>query len=69
MASDHDLVACEQEHEMQYILRIYGKTQTQMDLLDIRSKCRAFKQDIMYSPHNRANFYKYLENKYGWRKV
>ena len=69
MPSDHDLVACEQDHEMMYILQIYGKAQTQSNLLDIRSKCRAFKQDYSYSPHNRANFYRYLENKYGWRKV
>jgi hypothetical protein len=68
MPSDHELVACEEDHEMEYILRLYGKSETQANILDLRSKCRSFKADKGYAPHNRSNFYRYLETKYGWRK-
>jgi hypothetical protein len=69
MPSDWELVACEQDHEMIYILGLYGKSATQVNILDLRTKCKSFKADSNYAPHNRVNFYKYLETRYGWRKV
>lgn len=69
MPSDHDLVACEQDHEMIYILGLYGKSATQVNIQDLRTKCRNFKADINFTPKNRKNFYWYLETRFGWRKV
>lgn len=61
--SDRDQVACEEDHEVMYVLKKYEKRQTKENLGKLRDHCRAFKKDDGYKPHNRENFYKYIEEK------
>jgi hypothetical protein len=60
--SDKDLVACEQDHEMNTILARYGKRQTTVNRERLRVHCRKWKATPSYSPHNRGSFYRYIDN-------
>ncbi len=66
---DANLVACEQEHEMAHILKVYGREKTDANLADIKQKCKDFKAGDGYKPHNRENFYLYLEKEFHWKKA
>ncbi|MES0491488.1 MAG: hypothetical protein ABUK01_15950 [Leptospirales bacterium] len=61
MASDHDLVACNEKHEMEYILNKYSKRTTNENIEKMTTSCKKFKSDDAYKPHNRENFYRYLK--------
>lgn len=61
--TDPNLVACENDDEIKYILRKYEKRQTQKNIDTLRRYCRQFKNDPQYKPHNRESFYKYIKDK------
>ena len=61
MAQDRDLVACEEEHEMEYILHKHGKRVTKENIIALQEHCRYFKGLPDHGPHNRTNFYRYLD--------
>jgi hypothetical protein len=61
--SDHNLVACEDDSELNTVLRKFDKRQTNANQDTLRDACRAWKKDDHYTPHNRESFYKYLSDK------
>jgi|GEM_PF-55779 len=62
MASDRDLVSNE-DHELNYLLQKWEKKQTKENR-EILSNClKEFKSNEDYKPHNRENFYKYIDDK------
>ncbi len=61
--ADSDLIACNQDHELEYILRDKGKRQTNDNVEKMREACKAYKDDPEYKPHNRDNFLKYLDDR------
>jgi len=61
MPSDRELVACNEQHEMEYILRKYFKRSTNDNIEKMTGLCKSFKNNDQYKPHNRDNFYKYLD--------
>jgi len=61
--SDQNLVACEEEHEIKYILEKFDQRQTQNNILTLQGACRAWKDNADYQPHNRDSFYRYIEEK------
>jgi hypothetical protein len=64
--ADSDLIACNQDHELEYILRDREKRQTNDNIEKMRDACKAYKDDPDYQPHNRDNFLKYLDDKNIW---
>ncbi|HOJ49725.1 MAG TPA: hypothetical protein PKW55_02835 [Spirochaetota bacterium] len=62
MASDKDLVSKE-EHELNYVLKKYNKRQTKENREKLVESLDNFNKDSNYKPHNRENFYKYIEEK------
>lgn len=61
ISTDRNLVSCEQEHELLYILVKFGKKQTKENIEKLRDACIAFKKDESLSPHNRDGFYEYIK--------
>lgn len=61
MAHDRELVACEEEHEIEYILKKFGKRTTKENIAILQEHCRYFKGLPDHGPHNRKNFYRYLD--------
>lgn len=57
---DRQMVACEEEHEIIYVLRKFGKRQTRENIARLQEFCRAHKADPTFAPHNRESFYRYL---------
>jgi large subunit ribosomal protein L30 len=62
MAKDRDLVS-EEKHELDYLLKKWDKRQNQANRDILTEKLKDFKIDKAYSPHNRENFYKYVDDK------
>lgn len=58
--SDKNLVSKE-DHELETILKRYGKRTTEANKDILSEAIDDFKDDEHYSPHNRENFYLYLE--------
>jgi hypothetical protein len=69
--ADKHLVACEQEREMETVLKHFKKGTSKENIDKIQNACRAWKKDssAKYKPKNRDNFYKYLEEKGILRKL
>ena len=67
--SDRNIVACDEDHELDYILRKYGKRQTKDNREELRSACKAHKKDKSYKPANRESFYKYIADKKVLKKL
>ena len=61
MTHDGALVACEEEHEMEFILQKFGKRCTKENIEKLQEHCRYFKGLPDHAPHNRENFYRYLD--------
>ena len=62
MASDRDLVSSE-DHELNYLLQKWEKKQSKENREKLAGELKKFKSDDEYKPHNRENFYKYVEDK------
>ena len=62
MASDRDLVSTE-EHELNYLLQKWNKKQSKDNREELIKIIKAFKKDPDFKPHNRENFYLYIEKK------
>ena len=61
--SDANLIACNEDHELKYVLKKFNKNDSDENVKKLRAKCKEFKKDDDYKPHNRKNFYKYLDDK------
>lgn len=62
MASDRDLISSE-EHELNYVLKKWGKKQSVINREVLLKHFKEFKADAEWKPHNRENFYKYADSK------
>ena len=60
--TDKDQIACEQEHEIEYVLKKLGKSRCKENIDRLKEACRNFKHAEEYQPHNRDQFYKYLDD-------
>lgn len=58
--SDRNLIS-KQDHELETILRHYSKRTTVSNKNKLKDIIDEFKNDTNYFPHNRENFYLYLE--------
>ena len=63
MASDQDPVACNEAHEMEFILTKYSKRTNNQNILKLSEHCKSYRTNDSYIPHNRENFYLYIEKK------
>jgi|GEM_PF-774994 len=61
MASDRDLVSSE-DHELNYLLQKWSKRQSIENREKLAEALKTFKEDENYKPHNRENFYKYVDD-------
>lgn len=61
--ADRDMIACDQAHEMESVLRYFGKSRSKDNIAKMQDICKAFKKDASVKPHNRSSFYEYLEKK------
>ncbi len=52
-----------EEHELNYVLKKYGKKQSQGNRDKMIALLDAFKKDDAYEPHMREQFYKYIDDK------
>ncbi|MBU1202093.1 MAG: hypothetical protein KKA51_06315 [Nanoarchaeota archaeon] len=57
--NDREQVSCDQEHEMKYILRKFGKKQTKENISAMKKTCEQFKKAS--KDDCRTEFYKYLD--------
>ncbi len=62
-AMDRALIAFNQKHELQAVLRRYGKRETKINLDVLQAAGKMFKQNALYAPHNRDSFDRYLVDK------
>lgn len=60
--SDNQKIACEEGHEMEYILRKFNKSTSRVNIEILRRICREFKEKPEYTPHYRKDFYQYLKD-------
>ena len=58
--TDHNLVNCGEDHEMKYILKKYGKRQTQENVDVLSKECKKFKAS--HKNDDREAVYKFLES-------
>lgn len=58
--TDHNLVNCGEDHEMKYILKKYGKRQTQENVDALSKACKKFKAS--HKNDDREDVYKFLES-------
>lgn len=63
MASDRDMISSE-DHELNYVLRKWGKKQSIANREILADYLKDFKADDTFQPHNRENFYKYIDQKF-----
>jgi len=56
-AQDANLVACEQEHEMEAILKHFKKVNNKANRESMKKLCKEFKSNDDLKPYNRDNFY------------
>ncbi|HNZ28101.1 MAG TPA: OmpA family protein [Spirochaetota bacterium] len=63
MASDRNMVSSE-DHELNYVLRKWGKKQSIANRNILAGYLKDFKADDAFRPHNRENFYKYIDQKF-----
>lgn len=59
--ADANLISFTQNHELNYVLRKYGKRLTVTNRALLREVGVRFKKNTQFKPHNRENFYKYVE--------
>jgi outer membrane protein OmpA-like peptidoglycan-associated protein len=62
MPADRDFISSE-THELNYLLKKWGKKQHIKNRQVLRDTLVKFKDDVSYKPHNRESFYKYVEDK------
>lgn len=65
--SDHDQIACDEDHELEYVLKKFGKKGTQANIKALRAVCQKFKSSSKVD--DRAHFYKYLEANKSLKKL
>ncbi|MBP7553002.1 MAG: OmpA family protein [Spirochaetes bacterium] len=63
MASDRDMISSE-DHELNYVLRKWEKKQSIANREVLAGYLKDFKADDTFQPHNRENFYKYIDQKF-----
>jgi len=61
--SDANLIACNESYELKTVLKKYGKSTSEENTEKLKTKCKEFKSDDSYKPHNRESFYKYINDK------
>ncbi|MBN2443489.1 MAG: OmpA family protein [Spirochaetales bacterium] len=61
MADDKNLISSE-THEINYVLKKWEKKQNKKNRQIVRETLEKFRDDITYKPHNRENFYRYVED-------
>ena len=57
--SDRDQISCSQDHELEYVLKKYGKRTTTSNVDAMRKVCQQFKASS--DVDDRKHFYEYLE--------
>lgn len=68
-AQDANLVACEQEHEMEAILKHFKKVNNKANRESMKKLCKEFKSNDDLKPYNRDNFYTFLSASADFRKI
>lgn len=68
-AMDAKLIACNQEHELGTVLSHFNKKNTIENRKALQNLCKHFKDLKTYKPHNRVNFYRYLETSTAFKKL
>ena len=58
--NDRDQVACSEDHELEYVLRKFGKRGTKKNIDAMREVCKEFKSTS--DNDDREHFYQYLED-------
>ncbi len=58
---DAKLIACSQEHEIKAVLKHFEKRQTNDNVEIMTKACKDFKANAELKPHNRDNFYAFIE--------
>lgn len=58
---DRDYISQQDEHELNYVLKKYGKRQTQGNRDRLVELLGAFRDDASYAPHKRDDFYRYVD--------
>lgn len=61
MPSDHEMISTE-KHELNYVLKKFGKRQTEENREILIEIIQEWKDDDDYSPHNRESFYDYFDD-------
>ena len=59
--SDRDQIS-KQDHELDYVLKKYGKRQTKDNREKLSDALDTFRKDDSYETYFRADFYNYVEN-------
>ena len=70
--SDHDLVNFDQDYELNYILKVYGKSQSEENRTFLKEEGGKAKKDLGKTSSQRIThkeFYTHLEKKCGWKKA
>ena len=62
-AMDRALIAFNDKHELQTVLRRFNKRETRINLNVLQAAGKMFKQNALYKPHNRDSFHRYLVEK------
>jgi len=57
---DSDFIS-KDDHELNYVLKKYSKRQTKGNRFSLLESLRAFKNNSGYAPHNRRDFYRYVD--------
>ena len=65
--SDRDMIACNLDYELEYVLRKFAKRATKKNLEQIRTYCKDFKKK--YGTHDRKKFYVYLKSNNRLKKL
>lgn len=71
MASDRELINFSEDHELDYILKRYGKTANKenRDILKEFGKELKTRNGSTRTPLKHPEFYAFLENEKGWKKA
>ena len=65
--SDRESISCNENHELEYVLKKFGKRQTKDNIDKIKLYCQEFKKE--HNSHDRKAFYEYLKQNYRLRKL
>jgi|GEM_PF-1034015 len=66
---DQNLIAFNDIHEVKAVLRRFKKRESAINVRVLQAAGKAFKQNVLYKPHNRQSFHRYLYDKQLLRRL